>query len=894
MRLFHLRSSLIGAISAVVGCVCASAFAQEAPVEVVRGGRVVGPSLFSLAVDANGYIYVGAGQSSNVMRFASSGDLPARFPGQTGAQDPDPPCASEIVSKERAARQGVSWDGPKGIAISSAGDVYVAGNSNSTREFPDNLIRVGTDGTITEVANILTLAGVDDWNPAGLGLHEAGEGIYLYATGPAGLLNGVTVRVSPDGVAEVLDPQSGGQGLVVDDATGDVYYAKPNEGVIRIPDARTGICGTSKTCDTFLTTTPIDCDGNVIQMVGPYAVALAGNVLYVSTHTGGLQNVVVRRPLGPNTLSLPACAQQIFPVSGSTASLVTIRQIQADEDGNVYAAGSSSDNVVWIRPDAANPGKVIATEVIGSRDGLDQPQGLAMDTKGNVYVGGRNSNNVFRVRMAEAAAACGNGALDPGEACDYAQNCCCDLDCKGQGAGTTCRDLAGDCDVRDSCGPAVARCLQAVRPAGEVCRLATGACDRDERCSGIGPDCADDQFLGADVVCRDVTVDCAEDPEHCCDVAESCTGTGRDCPVDFVLPLGTICRESANDCDEPERCQGVGTCPVDDTGARAGQECTPLGDVDLSCVLSAACDQDKTCQPDIIGDGEACGGFCGNTVCDGGRCLERVTPHPCGPDPDDCDATNVGRECKLCGDGEREDFEGCDDGNQVDTDGCSNRCRPACNPQVAGACDPQPRLTSEVADPCRRLECQGVDDRRDVEFEGFECKFVNLGCQGCMDGGECPNTDVCAVPSCETNRCVQTAKTGRALSECRFLAPFPGNEQGDPVATPGDDCTLAPSRESVCGPQGSRPAALCAIRKVELKAKALVQQAYDAADEKLKGKRLRKACTALRRAQLLANKARRGKGRISDNCQSALVARFGAMLQNVRAVEPEEFCPGAD
>jgi hypothetical protein len=299
---------------------------QSAPVkveEVAHEGVVLqAPNNFSLALDAADHVLVGGASSGNVLRIAPRGDL-----GRQG----DAPCVAEILSATRALQDGhashtpcpanlpgpgFAFGGPKGIAVSSDGAVYVTGTGGQPNRC-DNIVRIGPDGTIDELVNRDDL-GFGDWNPGGIALDEgSGDGIYVYATGPTTVPGsiptpGATVRINPDRTSQQI-LAAGGQGVVVD-RTGNVYVAQTNANQVTvIPDARSGVCGAGgKQCPALIANAvTVRCDNHeTVTLSGPYALALVGDVLYV---TGQKSNNVLRALLTPDDpLDLPPCVDEIF------------------------------------------------------------------------------------------------------------------------------------------------------------------------------------------------------------------------------------------------------------------------------------------------------------------------------------------------------------------------------------------------------------------------------------------------------------------------------------------------------------------------------------------------------------------------------------------------------
>jgi hypothetical protein len=686
---------------------------QPAPVkveEVAHEGELLqSPNNFSLAVDAADYVLVGGANSNNVVRIAPRGDL-----GRQG----DAPCVAEILSETKALQDGhagqpscpmnppvpgFEFRGPKGLAVSSDGSVYVTGTGGSSN-MCDNVVRIAPDGTIDELVNRNQL-GLPDWNPAGLALDAvSGVGVYVYAAGPAPT-QGATVRINPDGTAQQI-LNVGGQGVVTD-GMGNVYLAQIGSAqVTLIPDARSGVCGVDgKQCSAFILggggmNGTLGCDGQPVTLAAPYALAVAGGILYVTDQSS---NVVLRRPLQPdNALQLPLCVDQIFSDGEGGLALKQPRAIAADSSGNVYVAGTVSNNVIWIKPAAPGSAQTIAQEIIsGAQNGLNKPEALALDSHGNVYVSGNldavSAGNVFRIRTVTAGLnpTCGNGILDKNEACDYSLSCCCSLNCGIQSETIVCR------------GPS------------------EGTCDVADVCDGINPTCTD-RFQPADVECRPKSGDC--------DIPDFCSGTGPDCPADQVVPAGTVCRPEANPCDLLEACDGLSPICPPDLHKNPFSPCSPPQS-DLLCSGSSYCSPGSECVPDVLPDGQTCGTFCDNSTCQQGKCVLKSGTHPCGS-KDLCDASHVGMECTKCGDGNLDPWEECDPGAALKmgpTEGCTQYCQAACG--SSHPCAP-PLLAVNTTDPCRASECQPVNPK-DPKL-GSACVTKTLGCSACLDDLDCP------------------------------------------------------------------------------------------------------------------------------------------------------------
>jgi hypothetical protein len=208
--------------------------------------------------------------------------------------------------------------------------------------------------------------------------------------------------------------------------------------------------------------------------------------------------------------------------------------------------------------------------------------------------------------------------------CDVAETCDgTGAPCPADGfvTGTVCRASAGVCDLAEVCSGTSASCPpDAFAPAATVCRQLAGICDTAESCTGTGAACPPDGFAAAGTVCRASA--------GSCDVAESCTGTGAACPADRFMNAGAVCRSSAGACDSPEVCSGtVAACPPDGFLA-AGTVCRgPAG----TCDAAESCSGTSlACPPDaLLPAATVCRASAG--ICDVAESCNGASP-ACPPD----------------------------------------------------------------------------------------------------------------------------------------------------------------------------------------------------------------------------------------------------------------------
>jgi cysteine-rich repeat protein len=107
---------------------------------------------------------------------------------------------------------------------------------------------------------------------------------------------------------------------------------------------------------------------------------------------------------------------------------------------------------------------------------------------------------------------CGNGTVEPGEACDdgnLALGDCCGAACDAEAAGAPCADDGSPCST-DACDGA-GLCAHAAANAGLECRSAADECDVAEQCTGSSPACPADLGLPDG------------DGDSLCDAVDPCT-----------------------------------------------------------------------------------------------------------------------------------------------------------------------------------------------------------------------------------------------------------------------------------------------------------------------------------------------------------------------------------
>jgi len=308
------------------------------------------------AVFAGGNLYI-ADQVNNAVRAVANGNGNiSTFAGEDGVAgytgDGVKAIDSELAS-------------PCGVAVDSAGNVYIADTLN-------NVIRKVATGT----GIITTVAGT----PGASGYGGDGSGA-LSAT--------------------LMKPSS-----VVFDSAGNMYIADSGDNVIRKVTASTGNISTYA---GDFNTPGYTGDGGPATKVGvglnnPVAVALdaAGN-LYIADS----QNSVIRKVTAASGIITTIAGKGTPGFSGDGgravfAQLSHPRGVAVDAAGNVYIADTFNSRIRVVAPNGTI-NTVAGTGVLGySGDGglataaqLNFPDGLSFDSAGNLYIAD-NGNNVIR------------------------------------------------------------------------------------------------------------------------------------------------------------------------------------------------------------------------------------------------------------------------------------------------------------------------------------------------------------------------------------------------------------------------------------------------------------------------------------------------------------------
>jgi hypothetical protein len=306
----------------------------------------------SVAVDTNGNVYVADFDNNTIRQVTPVGEVTtvAGLVGSAGSAD-------GIGSAAR-------FNGPFGLAVDGAGNVYVADCLNYTiRE----LTPVGTNWVVRTLAGLAGSSGSAD------GTNSAARFYY------------------PD--------------LGAVDSAGNIYVADANNTIRKLTPVGTnwvvttlaGLAGSSGSADGTNSAARFNLPNSV-------AVDSAGNLYVVDTYNYTLRKMT---PVGTNWVVTTVAGRAGYPGSAdgtnSAARFTAPWWVAVDSEGNVYVADNCSQTIRKVTPVGTN--WVVTTLAglagyFGEMDGTGStarffaPNGLTVDNAGNVYVADTGNSTI--------------------------------------------------------------------------------------------------------------------------------------------------------------------------------------------------------------------------------------------------------------------------------------------------------------------------------------------------------------------------------------------------------------------------------------------------------------------------------------------------------------------
>lgn len=358
---------------------------------------------YSVAMDSSGNVYVADTQNQAIRKITSSGIVTTLAGGASYGSADGTGSAAQFLN-------------PKGVAVDTAGNVYVADTGNYTirKITPAGVVTTlagsagdfgSTDGTGNE-ARFTTPCGVAVDGPGNVYVADTDNATIRKVT-PAGvvttLAGSVNVYGSVDGTGSAANfyfPT----GLAVD-GSGNVYVADSNNHTIRKVSALgevTTFAGSAGSSGS------VNGTGVAALFNTPTGVALdgAGNIYVADSN-----NHAIRKISSAGVVTTIAGIASSSGSSDGTGSAALFNQptgITVDIAGIVYAADSSNHNIRKITSDGVVT-TFAGTTVVGGNGSTDgtgsearfyNPRGIAVDNSGNVFVADSENCTIRKITPA--------------------------------------------------------------------------------------------------------------------------------------------------------------------------------------------------------------------------------------------------------------------------------------------------------------------------------------------------------------------------------------------------------------------------------------------------------------------------------------------------------------
>jgi uncharacterized protein YjiK len=356
----------------------------------------------AVAVDGAGNVYV-ADTSNATLRKVTPTGVVTTLAG-----------TASMVGSADGTGAAARFNQPSGVAVDSAGNVYLTDRGNNT------LRKVTPAGVVTTLAGTAGMAGSADGTgaaarfnqPIGVAVDSAGN-VYVADRGSNTLR-----KVTPAGVVTTLagTPNTFGsqdgfgadarfhnpQGAAVD-GTGNVYVADTGSSTLRKVTAAgvvTTLAGTAGLAGTT------DGTGTAARFDFPIGVAAdsAGNLYVTDSNNETLRKITAAGVV--TTLAGTARVAGGVDGPGTNASFSAPQGVAVDSAGNIYVADWIGQTIRKVTPAGAVTTLAGTAGMFGSADGtgaaarFNFPQGLAVDKAGNLYVTDENNNTIRKITPA--------------------------------------------------------------------------------------------------------------------------------------------------------------------------------------------------------------------------------------------------------------------------------------------------------------------------------------------------------------------------------------------------------------------------------------------------------------------------------------------------------------
>lgn len=362
-------------------------------------------SALGVAVDLAGNLYI-ADLYNNRIRKVAGGTITTIAGNGNGG----PGVGTGTLSGDGGPATSASLDGPSGVAVDSAGNLYIGDTYNDR-------IRKVSGGTITTVAGGGSLGFSGDGGPATSASLSEPAGVAVDSTGNLYISDSNNDRIrevsqgtistvagnggyefSGDGGPATSATFNGPQGVAVDSA-GTLYIADTDNHRVRKVSGGTITTAAGNGAEGF---SGDGGPGTSAMLNYPAGLAVdSANNLYI----GDTLNAAVRK-LSGGTITTVVGNGNIGDPGG----------VAVDAAGDIYIADYFNNRVR--KASGGNVATVAGNGTAGfSGDGgpatsaaLNFPSGVAVDSAGNLYIADANNNRIRKVSSGTITTVAGNGA----------------------------------------------------------------------------------------------------------------------------------------------------------------------------------------------------------------------------------------------------------------------------------------------------------------------------------------------------------------------------------------------------------------------------------------------------------------------------------------------------
>jgi len=359
---------------------------------------------YGIAVDSGGNVYV-ADQGNSTIRKITPAGVVTTIAGTAGGFG----SADGIGSAAR-------FNGPGGIALDSAGNLYVADSYNHT------IRKITPAGMVTTLAGTAGVVGSADGTGSAAqfntpyGVTVIGTTIYV-----ADMENDTIRKVTSAGVVSTFAGTAGAYGNVNGNGSAARFY-RPNgisstsSGILYVADsgndeirkitparAVTTVAGSPATDGGGIGSS--NGTGRTARFNYPNGVAVTGTTVYVADTF----NSIIRKITSTGVVTTFAGTATVFGSAdgaGSAAQFNHPYGVAADKAGNVYVADTNNSTIRKVTSAGVVTTLAGTAGVVGSADGTGgaaqfyHPYGVAVDGSGNVYVADTNNYTVRKITPA--------------------------------------------------------------------------------------------------------------------------------------------------------------------------------------------------------------------------------------------------------------------------------------------------------------------------------------------------------------------------------------------------------------------------------------------------------------------------------------------------------------